>query len=101
MTTSPNPSSDDRSYSAVTSRFYAKQVADVVRRLRGLADEVEREGRARPGVMGRQDGRPEYVHSAQQIVHAVTWGLANLNLDGVISAGNEADQAARDPEVQT
>ncbi len=73
---------------------YAKTTADVVRRLRDIADEVERESAVREGTFDN-DGRLDFMWSAQQITHTIMWGVANLNLDGLISAGHDAHNAVR------
>lgn len=69
-------------------------VANRVRRLRDLADSIERE--AARDIDAARTGRHEwssYTRVASQLVHAVTWGIANLNLSDLIEAGHDADKA--------
>jgi hypothetical protein len=68
---------------------YAKRVSDLAGRLRALADEVEREGRVSESTV--YDPRTEHSVAAHRIVHAIMWGLANANLDGLILAAAEVD----------
>jgi hypothetical protein len=56
-----------------------------------LADEVERESKTFDRV--GQPGRPSYADVARNVQHAVLWGLANLSLDGLTDAAQDADQA--------
>lgn len=68
---------------------YLDRLADIAADLRSLADRVEREGEARP-----RFGAPEnfdHVTGAAGVVHAVTWGVANLNLDILLADAADAD----------
>ena len=80
---------------ADTQRFrYADAVSRVAQQLRNIADEVEREGKVRPGTFDN-DGQDDFNWSAQQVTHTLMWGMANLNLDGLLSAANDAHNAVR------
>jgi hypothetical protein len=80
------------------ANYYSRQVDRVAAGLRDLADKVEQEGRARPGSTGRRDGRPEYVAAATRVVHALSWGFANLPVETLLTNANDADQISR-PET--
>lgn len=70
---------------------YEERLACIVRDLRHLADEVERDARVRtePDVMGT----PALIWSAQTVVHRVMWGLVNLNLDGLVNVAGDTELA--------
>lgn len=91
----------DRTWAGMSAAHYKRQVGRLATHLRDLAERVEHEGVARPGLVGERDGKPEYVYAASQVVDAVVWGLANAGLSGLISAASEADRAARTPHVQS
>jgi hypothetical protein len=77
---------------------YREKVAHVAQRLRDSADRLERAGldvQDHGGVMPSYAGDP-YVHAAQRAVHEAMWGLANADLDGLVSAAGQADRAARE-----
>jgi hypothetical protein len=71
-----------------------RQVSKVVNRLRSMADQIESE--ARHGIRDAAEGARDY-HTynrvAQQIVHEITWGVANTNLGSVLLAADDAQQA--------
>lgn len=70
-----------------------KRVADALRR---LADEVEREGELwEPTDFDRAPLR--HVKAASRVLHTVTWGVANLNVEAVVEAAAEADALAHVP----
>lgn len=84
------------------SQVLAKQQVDRMHRvangLRDLADEVERH--AARGERRYESGNGmSWVLLASDVVHKVTWGVANLNLDGIVANARDADEAIRnDPE---
>jgi hypothetical protein len=79
---------DERLARVHAERFYAK-VHEIAERLRGLADDVGREG-ANPRV--NSVGSPAYGWRFQQVLHIVTWGVANLNLPSLADAASELDR---------
>ncbi len=81
-------------YAETQTERYAQTTAGIAKRLRDIADEVERESAVREGTFDN-DGKPDFMWSAQQIVHTVMWGVANLSLDGLVSAARDAHNAVR------
>lgn len=77
--------SDDKDWAA---RHYTQSVEMVARKLRDMADEVEREGVVRPE---NEWTGPPFGWAASKVVHAVAWGTANLNLDLVVTNAAQAD----------
>ena len=88
---------------ATAAAHYNAHVARTAAHLRRIADEVEREGTATNAFRGWHKGEHDYVYAAQQVVHTVTWGVAHLNLPGLISYAAEvhdirAWEASQNPE---
>lgn len=79
---------DDR-FAGWMERHYHQKLAEVVARLRSLADEVEREGAQTTNAIDS----PRFGWAAYKAIHAVTWGLANADLPGLSLAASEADRA--------
>ena len=88
---------------------YARNLAEIADSLRRLADRVQTDGvpyeagdrRVRVALDLGDVVFPEHsptVSASQRVIHAVTWGLANLDLPGLVSAAERADRAARDGE---
>lgn len=73
------------------ARRFDERVGVLVQSLRGMADDVERRGAASPTL--REPNDPDYVRAATTVIHTVTWGLANLNLDGLIEDAAKANGA--------
>jgi predicted kinase len=73
------------------ARFLREGVATRVRRLRDLADRIERE--AERNIARAEDGRGTYGCATSNIVHELMWGLANLNVDSLLSTATDADIA--------
>lgn len=84
---------DDRWAQAAADQ-YQRRIEAIAARLHDIAAEVQREGVARVGHVNA-DGKPDYLWSAQQVLHTVTWGVANLNLDGLLSTAADAQNAVR------
>lgn len=78
-------------WAEVQSRHYGVKVAVIAADLRSLADRIEREGKPRPSSV--YTAGTEHQTAAGAIVHAVMWGLANINLDGLIREAADADAA--------
>lgn len=68
---------------------YQRNAAKIAADLRSIANQVERDAEVRETF----HGAPPHSWAAQQVQHAVLWGLANLNLDGLTNAAAEADAA--------
>jgi hypothetical protein len=81
------------SFTSAMSGMYDEKVARIVKSLHDIADRVEREGRAHPNVTRSGDPRPDYLNAASGVIHEVTWGLANLNLDGLVSMAADVHHA--------
>ncbi len=85
----------DTSFSDSMAASYDRRLATIVQRLRDLADEVERDGKPRPNIT-RRDGAvvtDDYIGAAANAIHAVTWGVANLNLDGLVATASDVHYA--------
>lgn len=82
-----------RMYENAVRRFDGR-VDEIASRLRRLADEVEREGYS----SNNRVGMPSYGWKASQIVHAITWGVANMNLSGLVAVASEVDAAGKEVE---
>ena len=69
---------------------YEGHVDRIARDLRYLADRVERTG---------HNARPErsntYSTAACDVLHEITWGVANLNLDNLLNAALDADDTGQ------
>lgn len=85
--------SDDR-YASWQAQHYDESLAKLASHIRDLADEVEREGRARTTSVD-DDGKPDYLWAARQVIHSLHWGVANLRMDGLLSAAADAHSAVR------
>jgi hypothetical protein len=75
-------------------RFYERQTAGVVDRLRALADQIERE--AKPYAKAGITGTPRYLAAAEAVNHALTWGIANVGAYRLFDAAHHADEAEAD-----
>src|ERR1700754_720776 len=78
----------------ITSR-YDTCLAKLVRNMRALADEVEREGEPRKRY-GSDSDQVNYPEAAQRVVHTLLWALANLNVGNLLDSANEAHDVAHD-----
>lgn len=81
-------------YEEFASQHYLDKVNAVAERLRHIADEVELIGVDVARSTTRNLGG--HTNAAQRVVHAVTWGIANADLPGLIANAGEADRAASD-----
>lgn len=77
---------------AAMERLYLDQVEGVARKLEQMAAAV-RTTAARP--VKPVDGHCVRVAAAAQVVHSVTWGVANLNMEALISYATNADMVGR------
>lgn len=88
---------EERDWEEVARRRLEAAVAARVQHLRQLAAEIEQE--SAQGISDAIAGRHEwstYTRVASRMVHDVTWGMANLNLDGVIDVAIETDKARKE-----
>lgn len=74
------------------AEHYNRLLASVVAGLRRVADDVERQGAK---TANRVDA-PEHGWAAHNVIHEITWGVANLNLSALILAAAEADRPAQE-----
>jgi hypothetical protein len=74
--------------------FYERQVERLVTSLRDLADQIERNGKPydKPGVTGT----PRHVAAAENVNHALVWGIANAGAHRLFDAAFHADEAERE-----
>jgi hypothetical protein len=80
---------DDIAYSLIgnrTEHFYDDRDA-IAAHLRKMADEVSRKSPP----TNLRSLQPDFGKSARDIIHTVTWGLANLNLGSLASDAAELD----------
>lgn len=75
-------------------KWYERRVAErkekIVRGIRRLADDIER---AEPNSTVNAGHR--FSTMASNIVHEMTWGIANLHLDILVEACGSADELER------
>ena len=71
--------------------YYERQATRLVEHLRSLADDIERHAKpyGKPGVTGT----PRHLAAAEQVNHALTWGLANASAYRLFDAAHHADVA--------
>jgi hypothetical protein len=94
MTDQPSTNPAARSNQDIAVQMYNRRVTHTISRLRELADEVERAARVRnPG-----DGGSGWVSASADVVHALAWGFANLNANGIVSAAEEVVRATHADE---
>lgn len=67
---------------------YERDVAHIARKLRDMADEVERRGR-KLGPAG--EGERPHSDIAAHLTHTIGWGFANLHLDDLVRDAAKAD----------
>lgn len=84
---------DERLAKAMADR-YDKQLAKTADRLRKLADDIEREGRARRSALD-DDGHPDYQSAASSVINTVMWEMANLSLPTLLGAATDAHNTVR------
>lgn len=91
----------ERDWEAAAERRLRKLIYDTVGRMRGAADQIEREAERniRSAVSSvREFGFEAYPRVAGQVVHTVQTMLFNLPLDSLIDAASDAE-AARTEKV--
>lgn len=67
----------------------------IAQKLRAMADEIDRI----PVIDAAGDHRPPTAIVAQ-VVHAVTWGVANLHLDSLVTHAGSIEETRRYEEEQ-
>jgi hypothetical protein len=68
------------------------KLTEITQQLRDLADTVDRI-RTRKGTPHPVDGGPQSGEKAKRVLHEITWGVANLNLETLMSLAIEAETA--------
>jgi hypothetical protein len=71
-----------------------RSLAGVVGQIRRVADQIEAE--ARRGILDAAEGSYEwstYTRVASQVIHTMTWGVANANFQRLIETAADADAA--------
>lgn len=79
-------------YAENRSHAVTNEVVGIAERLRRLANEVESQAAIKPDI---RTMRLNHVKTAAEVIHKVTWGVANLHLDALVSLAAEADSAAQ------
>jgi hypothetical protein len=79
-------------YAEVAAATYQQQAQHIPVLLRRLADQIA-QLEVTPSA---RDLHPDHTDHAQQIVHEVTWGVANLGLPRLVHYAGRADRAARE-----
>lgn len=72
--------------------FLAGAINETAAGLRRLAERVERTAADVP-LVGTGPGRTTYAAIASDVVHEVTWGVANLNTERLVREAADADVA--------
>jgi hypothetical protein len=73
------------------AKFLREGVAQRVRRLREMADRIESE--AKQNIARAESGQGTYGRVVGSLVHEITWGIANLHLETLMSTATDADIA--------
>lgn len=73
------------------AKFLREGIVQRVRCLRDLADRIECDGERE--IAQAEQGKGTYARVACEMVHEITWGVANLHLDTLISTAADADIA--------
>ena len=73
---------------------FAKNGHAVAKALRDMADEVDREVDAPPNKVNA----PAHAWKAHRVVHIVTWGVANLNLNALVLDAAETDILSKEQQ---
>lgn len=74
------------------AKFLTESIDKTVDGLRRLADRVEAEATRVPKV-GSGPGRGTYAAIAADVIHDITWGVANLQLERLCTEAAAADTA--------
>lgn len=84
----------DGRFTATLTKRYEDKLQSVVMALSELAREVARQGKAQPDTLN-DDGQDDYLLAAERALHALHWGIANLNADRLVSTAADAHSAVR------
>lgn len=84
--------SDD--YVKKQSERFSNRARSTAEGLRKIADDVERRSKVKPDI---RTMIPDHAKAAEEVIHTIHWGIANLNIDGLVRAAADADRA---PQVQ-
>lgn len=83
-------SDGDEQYERYSRERFDRQVKEVAKRLRDLADEVDRVQTYRSNM-----ARPTAL-VVGDVIHAIQWGVANLPLQSLASTANDINEIERD-----
>lgn len=81
----------ERDLATATARIYNEGRLQVAAGLRALADRVE----MMEPTESLKDLLPDFLANARDVIHAVTWDVANLSTDDLVRRATEAHLAAR------
>jgi hypothetical protein len=92
----------DRDWETMSVKRLEGTVANVVAQLRRLADRIEQEAVANiENARTRKTEYSTYGRVAGQVIHEISWGVANLNLSNVIDAASDAASAQQEKATTT
>lgn len=92
--TEQHPETVRSDYQEFAYEAFTRSVTRVSQHLRDVADRIDRTAKdVQPSTVILPDA--PYTAAAQRIAHDFLWGMANANLDGVITTAGEADAARR------
>jgi hypothetical protein len=77
-------------YREYTAQLWTESVDNAVRRLREMADKIERRRVPDPRL---KDMRKDYLGAVKEIINEGYWGMANAHLDGLLPRAWEAQDA--------
>lgn len=78
-------------YTEIQSQFYSDMVERTADALTRLAEDVRRYAKVDRDPMFHKDN--PHVYNAKDLIHRVSWGMANLNLEGILARALDADEA--------
>lgn len=81
----------DDHYRGSQVESYEQRLAYTAHALRRLADRIEQEGKPHPRTL--ENKTLPYSYAAGHVVHEITWGVANLNLETLLYWAASADEA--------
>jgi hypothetical protein len=84
----------DARYIATQTKRYEDKLQAIADDLHEIGRRIAREGKPHRDVIN-DDGQDDYMLAAERALHALSWGLANLNADRLVSAAADAHSAVR------
>jgi hypothetical protein len=67
---------------------YDRILAEIVSRIHKIAEDVARDGAPHTAYTGWRKGELDYIYASQRVIHAITWGVANLSVDHLVDAAD-------------